>query len=96
MNRAKILDEAKKIVTRDRNKQYGEIEDNFGLISQYWSIYLENNITSHDVAIMMALLKIARIKTGEVKEDSYVDIAGYSACAGEIALSNNEIVSGDE
>lgn len=30
------------------------------------------------------ILKVARIKTG-VKGDSFVDLAGYAACAGEIA-----------
>ena len=34
---------------------------------------------------MMALLKIARIATGKKVIDSYVDLAGYAACAGEIA-----------
>jgi hypothetical protein len=34
---------------------------------------------------MMALLKIARIATGEPKADNYVDLAGYAVCAGEIA-----------
>ena len=33
---------------------------------------------------MMALLKIARIATGGPKEDSWVDLAGYAACGGEI------------
>ena len=40
--------------------------------------------SAKDVAMMLALLKVARIKTG-VKGDSYVDLAGYAACAGEIA-----------
>ena len=33
---------------------------------------------------MMALLKVARIATGN-KEDNFIDLAGYAACAGEIA-----------
>lgn len=33
---------------------------------------------------MMALLKVARIATGS-STDSFVDLAGYAACAGEIA-----------
>jgi hypothetical protein len=33
---------------------------------------------------MMACLKIASIATGS-SPDSYVDLAGYAACAGEIA-----------
>ena len=41
-------------------------------------------ITPKDVAMMMALLKIARIKNGGGTGDSFVDLAGYAACAGEI------------
>ena len=43
-----------------------------------------NGITPKDVATMMALLKVARIATGS-NPDSFVDLAGYAACAGEIA-----------
>ena len=45
----------------------------------------ETPLDAEDVAIMMCLLKIARIATGEPKADNYIDLAGYSACAGEIA-----------
>ena len=33
----------------------------------------------------MALLKIARIRTGVGTPDSFIDLAGYAACGGEIA-----------
>ena len=39
----------------------------------------------HDVAILMALLKIARVRSGRYKADNYIDLAGYAACAAEIA-----------
>ena len=42
-------------------------------------------LTAEDVANMMSLLKIARIATGQKKNDNYADLAGYAACAGEIA-----------
>lgn len=45
-----------------------------------------NHITAKDVAAMMGLLKVARIATGN-KADSFVDLAGYAACAGEIATA---------
>ncbi len=86
MNRTKILDTAKNIITHDRNNQYGGMEDNFNKIAEYWSLYLGKKITGHDVAMMMLFLKIARVQTGKTNEDNYIDIAGYVACAGEIAL----------
>lgn len=83
--RAEILDAAKKIVTGDREKQYGSPEDNFGVIARLWSAYAGCEFTPVDVAMMMTLLKVARIKTGHYKADSYIDACGYLACAAEIA-----------
>ena len=39
---------------------------------------------AHDVALMMALLKMARTKLGAVSKDTYIDMSAYSAIAGEI------------
>ena len=93
MTRSEILDTAKNIVTTDRNARYGEPENNFAVIAEYWSTYLSQHnggramlITPMDVATMMALFKIGRITTaGEFTADSYVDCAGYAAIAGEMA-----------
>ena len=94
MTRSEILDAARSIVTGEREKQYGKPEDNFATIGKLWEIYLSGrcvggdadiSINPEDVAMMMALLKIARIKTGVGTVDSFIDLAGYAACAGEIA-----------
>lgn len=91
MTRKDILAEAERCVCGRREEDYGSPEDNFYKISKLWNAYLGDNVTdSHDVAIMMALLKIARIRTGQIKEDNYVDLAGYAACAGEIAFRQND------
>lgn len=83
--RAEILDAAKRIVTGDREKQYGKPEDNFAVIAEFWTTYIGHPISSEDVAIMMALLKIARIRSGNYKADSFVDGVGYLSLAAEIA-----------
>ena len=85
ITRAEILDAAKAIVTGDREKQYGRPEDNFDVIARLWTTYAGHSFTPVDVAVMMTLLKVARIKTGHYKTDSYVDACGYLACAAEIA-----------
>ena len=82
--RSYILATADEIVNGVRNESYGNPEDNFSRIANFWSTYLKTDITAHDVAIMMILLKIARTSTGDGSMDNYVDIAGYAACAGEI------------
>lgn len=89
MTRREILAEAEKCVNGERQEQYGTPEDNFRTIAEFWQIYLSKKpqpvtIDAHDVAVMMALLKIGRIATGTFKADSYVDACGYLACAGEI------------
>lgn len=83
MKRKEILETAIKTVCEDRQDQYGDPEDNFNVISDLWGTYLDIPITGQDVAMMMALLKIARIRNGQHKDDNYVDLAGYAACAAE-------------
>ena len=85
VSRADILDRAKAIVTGEREKQYGKPEDNFAIVAGLWSAYTGYKFSPIDVAMMMVLLKVARIKTGVGTVDSFVDLAGYAACAGEIA-----------
>lgn len=84
MNRANTLEKAKEIVCGHRENEYGSPEDNFKTIADFWSVYKGVEFTANDVAMMMALLKIARIRTGIATDDSYVDLAGYAACGSEI------------
>lgn len=90
-SRADILNKAKECVCGQREQDYGAPESNFQLIADLWNDYLfpslhENKavISATDVAMMMALLKIARIRNGGGTGDSFVDLAGYAACGGEI------------
>lgn len=53
-------------------------------------LVFRTGLDAHDVAIMMALFKIARVKTGGTKADNYVDGCGYLACAGEIATASEQ------
>ncbi len=84
--RQDILAAAAHCVCGQREQDYGAPEDNFDRIARLWNAYLGDSVTdAHDVAMMMALLKIARIRTGRRTQDSYIDLAGYAACGGEIA-----------
>ena len=85
MGRAAVLDTAKDYVTRDRAADHGDMEDNFRTIASYWNTHLGIDfIEPQDVAVMMTLLKIARIKQNEKHIDNWVDACGYMACGGEI------------
>ena len=56
------------------------------MIANLWTVYTGHKITTHDVAMMMCLLNIARIKDGGGSGDCYVELAGYAACAGEVIM----------
>lgn len=90
MTRAETLKKAKDCVCGQRENEYGSPENNFKTIADFWSVYKGVQFTTNDVAMMMALLKIARIRTGTATDDSYVDLAGYAACGAEITSNNNE------
>jgi hypothetical protein len=84
--REKLLKEAVRITTTDRNQAYGNPEDNFKNIAEYWNIYQRQRkaeSTPQDIAMMMILMKVARLATNTGHRDSLVDIAGYAACAAD-------------
>ncbi len=102
-NLGDLLDEAKQIITGDRQDAYGSPEDSFYLIAQLWDAYLSahprdkktlgkemSQIEPIDVARMMTLLKIARMVCGQDKRDNYADAAGYLAIAADRMLEVEE------
>jgi len=84
VTRGQVLDTAKEYVTKDRAADHGNMEDNFNTIGKYWSVHLGVDVSATDVAVMMTLLKAARIKSNPSHPDNWVDACGYMACGGEI------------
>ena len=93
MERAEILDAAKRCVCGERELDYGTPENSFKVIGELWEIYIKEKcagtdghvcIVPDDVAALLALLKIARIATGHGNDDNWIDLAGYAACGGEL------------
>lgn len=85
MNRSECLDKAKEIINGARQENYGKPERNFNQIASYWSLYLDRDVSATDVALMMVLMKLARLQNKPDHEDSWIDIAGYAANGAEIA-----------
>ena len=94
VGRGEILDKARGCVCQDRNREYGEPEDGFKLIAALWEPVIQANCVAHGVdvsvcpetvALLMALLKVARAAQNPGHLDNWVDLAGYAACGGEIA-----------
>lgn len=96
LTRAAVLEKARACVCGEREEDYGSPEDNFGCIAELWEAYLRAacvspnaiiTVTPADIAMLMALLKIARVGTSTIggTADSFVDLAGYAACGAECA-----------
>lgn len=91
MSKAAFLDRVKDIVA-EREGQHGKPADTFKAIAASWSAYLTAIVgvpvmlREEDVAMMMVELKVQRFAGGQgTHMDTLLDIAGYAACAGELA-----------
>ena len=85
------LKRADDIIHGERQDQYGNPEESFDLIADYWNAYIlkktEVCLDAADVAIMLALMKIARMSGQAWKGDNAVDACGY------LAILNDRIKS---
>lgn len=83
--RQRVLSEAERCVCGKREQDYGTPEDNFDRIAKMWSAYMGVEFNPVDVSMFMVMLKVARIAKSPDHMDSWVDLAGYASCGGEIA-----------
>ncbi len=75
-----ILDEAKRLTTRDRNDTYGHPLDDFRRTAKMWSALFGIEITPEKAQLAMMCVKISRLVKSPNHRDSVVDIAGYANC----------------
>lgn len=95
---AEVLSKALELTGGDRAKTHGDKRQNHQNIADLWNAYLggsrkvsdniqvgvlERPLTPQDVAVMMCLLKIARMKSGTFNLDNFIDLAGYAGVAAE-------------
>ena len=74
-----ILEKAQKTVDgRDKSDHYGPPEEFMRRLAKMWGGYLDLDLKPTDAAMMMALLKAARLRKNPDHEDSLVDFAGYA------------------
>ena len=104
--RAELLAEAERIITQDRNKSYGEPDEDFQRIAAIASAMgfralktIERPdgdtsefvpLTGSDVAKFMICLKLSRLAWMPTHRDSWLDIAGYAGCGYETASLEQE------
>ena len=87
-----ILKIADELVNGERNRDYGDPEDDFATTSELWEVVrkrIEKEEPIH-VPIRMILLKISRILNGSGKLDNWTDIAGYAQTGATIQFGRDE------
>lgn len=72
-----VTAEADRIVSLDRQEDYGHPADNFSQIANLWSAVLGVDVTAKQAILCMILVKVAR-ENFHSKRDNRVDIAGYA------------------
>ena len=93
MRAHEIANTAATLVGGDRDKTHGDKRENFQNCADLWTAWIqlrfpgcEVQLEAVDFGAMMVLVKLARTQTGTINLDDYVDMCGYAACMGEIAL----------
>jgi hypothetical protein len=105
-HRQHLLQEAEKIIMTERNKSYGEPDEDFQRIAAIASAMgfralktierPDGNtsefvpLTGSDVARFMIALKLSRLSWMPTHRDSWLDIAGYAGCGFETATLEDE------
>ncbi len=68
------------MIVTEREEVYGPADVNITRVASLWSAYLQVNVSPHDVAQMMVLMKISRSKFVK-HDDNYTDAIGYTQIA---------------
>lgn len=74
----KLLDEVKATLI-ERGKLYGEPTEHFADTAALWSTITGLQFDPVDVALMMLMLKLSRIKQSPDHKDNWADLIGYAA-----------------
>ena len=79
-NAADIIDE--------RARTHGHYDLTMLRTAKLWTDFLEREIDPMDVAICMALVKLARVMETRNEHDNFLDAVAYFAIAGELAVKD--------
>jgi hypothetical protein len=101
MNAEEMLNATAELIGGYRSKDYGDKYENHVRIAKLWAMWLSERtrtwavdgqeerpgveITPYDAAMMLLLVKVARLMHSPGHQDSHIDIAGYASISEEIA-----------
>jgi len=91
--REKLLVEAARLISDDRDEDYGDPLSNFSRIARMFNCYKGAEFTKlepEDIAVINILQKISRISNTPEHGDSWTDIAGYAALGYEVTLKKED------
>ena len=90
-----ILDEAFKLVSKDRQGSYGHPLDDYTKVTEIFKSLTGNNLTVYEALLFMVSVKLARLRTNlelsKVHHDSLVDALGYLTCIKMVEEANNVV-----
>lgn len=72
----------------ERGLTHGSYDLTMLRTAKLWQDYFEREVDPMDVAICMALVKLARIMESRTVDDNWVDAVAYMAIAGELAVKD--------
>jgi hypothetical protein len=97
-----ILVEADDLINGARQKAYDHPKDNFLRTANLWNALLvdklvdDARITEEEVALLMILVKMARLQASPDHRDSLVDIAGYAGTYEKVIEARAQFSREDE
>ena len=68
----------------EERSNYGDPRENHQRIARMWSAWLGKRITAYEVAVMMTIVKLSRMKGDPVHGDNYEDAVSYLEIAKDI------------
>lgn len=81
--RARLLDEAKRLTTGERNIDYGRPIDNMADIARIFNAITGRDISAAEVPMFHMATKLARMRQSPGKHDHYVDLMAYAGITAE-------------
>lgn len=88
--RTEGLNQAISLIDGDRQGVYGDPLVSHERIAKLWSALLGVEINAHQVAMMMAAMKLSRLAGQAEHKDSWVDLAGYAGLGYEFVVRKGE------
>lgn len=84
LTRETVLRNAEGLINGDRAAMYGDAHVAHDRIARVWSVILNQEVTAHQVCLLLAAMKMVRAAVNPEYTDSWVDMAGYAALGAEI------------